>query len=57
MFFVIVKIVLPDTRAGWSDVKYKLLKMKMYQFKHDIPKANMQISEWVNEIFISEETY
>ena len=29
----------------------------MYHFKHDIPKANLQIEEWMNGIYISGETY
>ena len=43
MFFVIVKMVQPDTHSGCSDIKYKLENMKMSHFKHDIPKANLQI--------------
>ena len=57
MFFVILKMVWPDTHAGWSDIKSKLENMKMFQFKHDIPKANMQIVEHINDILIDEETY
>ena len=31
--------------------------MKLSQFKHDIPRANLQIAEWMNEISIEEETH
>ena len=31
--------------------------MKMSHFKHEIPKANLQIAEWMNEISIAGETY
>ena len=44
MFFVILKMVQPDTWAEFSDTKYKTENMKMSQFKHDIPKSNLQIS-------------
>ena len=56
MFFVIVKLVIIYTHAGFSDIKSKLENMKMSQFKHDIPKANLLISEWTNKIFIDGET-
>ena len=29
----------------------------MYHFKYDIPKANLQIAEWMNSISIAGETY
>ena len=45
MLFVIVKIVQPDAHVGCSDIKSKLENMKMSQFKHDITKTNLQISE------------
>ena len=57
MFFVIVKMVQPDTREGWSDIKYKLEHTNMYHFKHDIPKSNLKIAEWMNDISIAGETY
>ena len=57
IFFVIVKTVQPETRAGWSDSKSKLENIKMSCLKHDIPKANMHIVEWMNEISITGETY
>ena len=44
MFFVIVKMVRPDTHAVFSDIKSKLESTNMYQFKHDIPKDNLQIA-------------
>ena len=45
MFFVIIKMVWPDTRAGWSDIMYNMDNMKMSQFNNDIPKANDNTSE------------
>ena len=57
MFFVIVKMVHPDTRTGCSDINTKLETMKLFQFKHVIPKENIQISEWTNDISIEGETY
>ena len=57
MLFVIVKLVQPYTHARCSDIKYKLENMKMYQFKHGIPRSNLQIVSWMNEISISRETY
>ena len=57
MLFVIVKIVRPDTRPGCSDINSNLENMKMSHFKHDIPKSNLQISEWTNKISITGETY
>ena len=44
MFFVVVKTVRPDTISGYSDMKTKLETMKMYQFKHNISKANLHLS-------------
>ena len=41
MFFVIVNMVWHDTRARCSDIKYKLVNIKMSHFKHDIPKSNL----------------
>ena len=37
MFFVIVKMVWPDTHAGFSDIKPNLENMKVSHFKHDTP--------------------
>ena len=53
MFFVIVKMVQLDTRAGFSDIKSKLENMKMYYFEHEIPNFNLQVAEWTNKISIS----
>ena len=50
MSFVILKMVRPDTRSEWSDIKSKLENMKMSHFKYEIPKSNLQIAEWMNEI-------
>ena len=50
-------MVHPDTHAGFSDINKNMETMKMYQLKHDIPKANLQIVEQINEISIYEETY
>ena len=44
MLFVIVKMVQPDTCAEFPDIKSKLESTNMYQFKHDIPKDNLQIA-------------
>ena len=57
MLFVIVKIVQPDTCSGCSAIKSKLENMKMSHSKHDNPKANLQIAEWINDIPITGETY
>ena len=57
MFFVIVKLVRPDTCAGCSNIMYRLENMNMSHFKHDIPKDNLHILEWMNEISITGETY
>ena len=45
MLFFVVKIVLPETISGCSYIMTKLETMKMSQFKHDISKANLQVSE------------
>ena len=57
MLFFIVKMASLDTRAGCSDNKTKLETTKMSQFNHNTPKANIQISEWTNGIFIDRESY
>ena len=57
MFFVIVKIVQPDTHVGWSDINSKLENMNTSQFKQDTTKYNLNIEKWMNEIFIAGETY
>ena len=56
-FFVIVKMVIPDTRAGCSDTKKKIETTKMSQLEHDISQASLQIIEWMNEISIAGEYY
>ena len=56
-FFVIFKMVRPDTPAVCSDIKSNLESVNMSQFEHNISKANLQIAEWMNEISISGETY
>ena len=53
MFFVIVKMVLPETRTGWSDMNTELETMKLSQFKQCISKDNLHITEWTSEISIS----
>ena len=57
IFFVIVKMVRSDTYAGLSEIKYKLDNMNTYPFKHDIPRANLQIAEWMKDIYFSGKTY
>ena len=57
MFFVVVKKFEPDIRTGRSDIKFNMENMNMSQFKHDIPRSNLNIVEWMNEISISGETY
>ena len=57
MFFVIVKMVRPDTQSWCLYINYNLENMKMSHFKHDIPKYNLQIAEFMNEIYVSGETY
>ena len=57
MFFFIVKMVQPDKHSGFSDIKSKTKNMNMSHFKHEIPKANLQIEVWMNGISIDRETY
>ena len=57
MFFVIVKMVRPDTHAVFSDIKSKLETIRMSEFKYGIPRSNLHIAEWMNEISIDGETY
>ena len=47
----------PDTREGSSAIKSKPEKKIMHHLKHDIPKTNLQIAEWKNEISIDRKTY
>ena len=44
MLFVIIKMVRPDTRSVFSDIKSKLETMKMSLFKTNIPISNLHIS-------------
>ena len=53
MFFIIVKMVRPETRAGCSDIKKKLETTSIYHFKHDIPTVNLHITECMNNISIA----
>ena len=57
MLFVIIKIVRPDTRVELPDIMKNLEAARMSLLKHDTPKANLQIAEWMNKISISLETY
>ena len=57
MFFVVVKTARPDMCSGWSDIKSYLENMKMDHFKHDTPKSNLHIAEWMSDISIYGETY
>ena len=52
-FFVIIEMVRPDTLLGCSDIKSKLEKMKISHFKYGIPKSNLKIVEWRDEIFFT----
>ena len=57
MFFVIVKMVRPDTCARCSYIKTKLETMKISQLKYDITRSNLHIEEWMNDISIAGKTY
>ena len=57
MLFVIEKMVRPDTHTVCSDIESKLENVKMSPFKHDIPKSNLNIVKWMEEIYIAVETY
>ena len=50
-------MVLADTNAGFSYINSKLENMKKYHFKYDIPKANLNIAKWINEISVSGKPY
>ena len=41
VFYVMVKMLRPDTFSGFSDINRNLETMRMYHFKHDIPKSNL----------------
>ena len=53
MFFGIVKMVWPDTRKRCSDIKSNPENINISHLKHDIPKSNLKVAEWMNEIYIS----
>ena len=57
MSFVILIMVCPDTRQGWSYIKKNLETMSMSHLQHDIPKSNIHTEEWMNAIYIDGETY
>ena len=44
IFFVIVKMSIPDTCAVCSDIKKKMKTMRMSHFKYYIPKSNLHIA-------------
>ena len=50
-------MVRPNICAGFSDIKSNLENMKMSHFKHDTPKSNLKIAEWMNEVSIYGEIY
>ena len=50
-------MVRPDTGAILSDIKTNMETMNMSNFNHDIPKSNLHIAEWMNEISIAGESY
>ena len=56
-FFVVVKLVGPDTRSWCSYINSNMDNTKKSQFKSDTPKSNLQIAEWTNEISIYGQTY
>ena len=56
-YFFIVKMVHSDTYDGYLDIIMKLDTMKLSQFKNGIPRVNLHIPEWMNEISIVVETY
>ena len=57
MLIFIVKMVQPGTRAGCSNIKTNIETMIMSQFNNGIPKVNLYISECLNDISLSVETY
>ena len=57
MLFSIAQMVQYDTHAGCSDIKTNLVTMNIPQFNHEIPRSNLHIVEWMNEISISGGTY
>ena len=57
IFFVILKMLHPDTHSGCSETNTNQETMKLSNFKHDYTKANLHILEWKNEISIPGYTY
>ena len=57
MVFVILNMVHPNTRSGWSDAKNNLETIELYQFKNDMSRENLKVEEKMNEISIADETY
>ena len=53
MLYVIIKMVRLDTHTWCSDIKYNMENMNISHFKHDTPKAKLQITECMNEIFFA----
>ena len=51
------KIVWSDTCTGWSDIRKNMETMSMSKLNNYIPKFNLHISEWANEISIAVENY
>ena len=47
----------PKSLTGCSDIKKNLETTKLFQFKYDIHKENIQIEEWTNKISTAGETY
>ena len=42
-YFVIVKMVRPDTCTGWSDIKTDMETTSISQWNNDTPKNNLHI--------------
>ena len=57
IFFVIVKMIGPDTHAGCSYININMETMIMSHFNNDTSKENQHIVEWLNKISIDWETY
>ena len=53
MFFVVVKTVHYYTCTGCSDIKETPKTTKLYQFKHENPKAKLHITEQIHDISIT----
>ena len=57
MFFVIIKMVLPETCPGLLDMKSKLDTINMSQFKHNLPRGKLHIVKRMNKISINADNY